>query len=195
MKRDKGNTDRMATSTPRAPLVTIEMTEELSANDISEICDATEEAIDAGGGFGWLAPPPRSVMEDYWRGVFLIPDRSLIVGKLDHVIAGSCQIVKPPRNNEAQEFACQLTTFFLAPWARGHGLAQALVAEAEDFARSAGFKTLNLDVRATQDRAIHAFKARGYRQFGENPFYAIVGDDYVPGLYFTKMLHDAKETP
>ena len=40
----------MATSIPRAPLVTIEMTEELSANDISEICDATEEAIDAGGG-------------------------------------------------------------------------------------------------------------------------------------------------
>ena len=83
MKRDKGNTDRMATSTPRAPLVTIEMTEELSANDISEICDATEEPIDAGGGFGWLAPPPRSVMEDYWRGVLLIPDRSLIVCKLD----------------------------------------------------------------------------------------------------------------
>ncbi len=179
----------MVSSRTRTPLVTIEMTEELNANDISEICDATEEAIDAGGGFGWLAPPPRSVLEDYWWGVLLIPERSLIVGKLDHVIAGSCQIVRPPRNNEAQEFACQLTTFFLAPWARGHGLAQALVTEAEDFARSEGFKILNLDVRATQDRAIHAFKARGYRQFGENPYYAIVGDKYVPGLYFTKTLH------
>ena len=39
------------------PLVTVEMVTELNAYDISELCDATEEAIDAGGGFGWLAPP------------------------------------------------------------------------------------------------------------------------------------------
>ena len=45
-------------TTQRTPLVTVEMATELSANDISEICDATEEAIEAGGGFGWLAPPP-----------------------------------------------------------------------------------------------------------------------------------------
>ncbi len=42
-------------TTQRTPLVTVEMATELSANDISEICDATEEAIEAGGGFGWLA--------------------------------------------------------------------------------------------------------------------------------------------
>ena len=42
----------------RQPLVTVEMVTELNAYDISELCDATEEAIDAGGGFGWLAPPP-----------------------------------------------------------------------------------------------------------------------------------------
>ena len=172
----------------RQPVVTVEMATTLSALDISELCDATEEAINAGGGFGWLAPPPRAVLEDYWRGVLLIPNYSLFLGKLDHVIAGSCQIIRPPKNNEAQAFACQLKTFFLAPWARGHGLAQALVTEAEEFARSAGHHVLNLDVRATQDRAIKAFEARGYQQFGTNPFYAIVGDNFVPGLYFTKML-------
>ena len=140
------------TDTPqdRQPLVTVEMVTELNAYDISELSDATEEAIDAGGGFGWLAPPPRTVLEDYWRGVLLIPDVTLFLGKLDHVIAGSCQIVSPPRNNEAQALACQLKTFFLAPWARGHGLAGKLAAEAEDFARSEGFKILNLDVRATK---------------------------------------------
>ena len=35
-------------NTQRTPLVTVEMATELSANDISEICDATEEAIEAG---------------------------------------------------------------------------------------------------------------------------------------------------
>ena len=102
------------TSSPedRQPLVTVEMVTELNAYDISELCDATEEAIDAGGGFGWLAPPPRTVLEDYWRGALLIPNVTLFLGKLDHVIAGSCQIVSPPRNNEAQALACQLRTFF-----------------------------------------------------------------------------------
>lgn len=177
----------------RQPLVTVEMVTELNAYDISELCDATEEAIEAGGGFGWLAPPPRTVLENYWRGALLIPDVTLFLAKLDHVIAGSCQIVSPPRNNEAQAMACQLTTFFLAPWARGHGLAGMLAAEAEDFARSEGFKILNLDVRATQDRAIKAFQARGYQQFGNNPYYAYVGDEFVPGLYFNKLLQKPKK--
>ena len=165
---------------------TLETVTELSANDLSEICDATEEAILAGGGFGWLAPPPRNILEDYWRGVLLIPERSLIVGKVDMVIAGSCQILRPPRNNEAQAFACQLTTFFLAPWARGHGLAKRLVDEATDTAKSQGFQVVNLDVRATQDRAIQSFEACGFQRVGTNPYYALVDGDYVPGYYYSK---------
>ena len=179
------------TDTPqdRQPLVTVEMVTELNAYDISELSDATEEAIDAGGGFGWLAPPPRTVLEDYWRGVLLIPDVTLFLGKLDHVIAGSCQIVSPPRNNEAQALACQLKTFFLAPWARGHGLAGKLVAEAEDFARSEGFKILNLDVRATQDIAIARYDSLGFVRWAENPHYARVEDESVTGYYYYKVLN------
>lgn len=173
-------------STMNRARVTLETVFDLSANDLSELCDATEEAIAAGGGFGWLAPPPRNVLEDYWRGVLLIPERSLVIGKVDMVIAGSCQIVRPPSNNEAQSFACQLTTFFLAPWARGHGLAQKLVDEAADYAKSQGFSVLNLDVRATQKRAIQSFEACGFKRFGTNPYYALVDGDYVPGYYYSK---------
>ena len=172
--------------------VSVEMVTELNRNDISEISDAAESAIAAGGGFGWLTPPPRSVLENYWKGVLLIPDRQLFVGKLDQVIVGSCQIVTPQKNNEAQAFACQLTTFFLMPQARGYGIAQRLVAEAEDYARSAGFRVLNLDVRETQDRAIHAFEALGYEHFGTNKYYAFVDGNYVAGRYFTKKLYDEK---
>ena len=108
--------------------LSVETADQLTTRDVHELCDAAEEAILAGGGFGWLSPPPKSVMEDYWRGVQMIPERHLIIARLDKVIAGSCQIVRPPRNNEAQQFSCQLTTFFVAPWARGHGLAQMIVA-------------------------------------------------------------------
>ena len=170
------------------PKPSIETMAQLSTGDLHELCDAAEAAIKSGGGFGWLSPPPKSVMEDYWHGVLMIPERHLIVAKLDKVIAGSCQILCPPRNNEAQAFTCQLTTFFLAPWARGHGLAQMIVAEAEALAKSEGFSMINLDVRATQDRAIQSFEARGFTNYATNPFYAKVDGDYVPGLYYHKEL-------
>ena len=143
--------------------ISVETVDQLTERDIHELSDAAEAAILSGGGFGWLSPPPKSVMEDYWRGVQMIPDRHLIIARLDKVIAGSCQIIRPPKNNEAQKFSCQLTTFFVAPWARGHGLAQMIVAESEALAKSEGFLMINLDVRATQDRAIQSFEARGFQ--------------------------------
>ena len=76
----------------------------------------------AGGGFGWLAPPPRDVMEAYWRGTRLVPGRTVIVGRLDGVIAGSAQLNRPRANAEAHSFSVDVTTFFVAPWARGHAL-------------------------------------------------------------------------
>ena len=166
----------------------VETVEKLSERDVHELSDAAESAIEAGGGFGWLMPPPKSVMEDYWRGVKMIPDRHLIVGRLDKVIAGSCQIIRPPKNNEAQKFVCQLTTFFVAPWGRGHGLAQMIVAEAEALAKSEGFLMINLDVRATQDRAIQSFEARHFKRYATNDYYAKVDGTFVPGYYYHKEL-------
>ena len=154
--------------------LSIETADQLTTRDVHELCDAAEEAILSGGGFGWLSPPPKSVMEDYWRGVQMIPERYLIVARLDKVIAGSCQIVRPSRNNEAQQFSCQMTTFFIAPWARGHGLAQMIVAEAEALVKSEGFLMINLDVRATQYRAIQSFEARGFKKYATNLHYAKV---------------------
>ena len=70
----------------------------------------------------------------------------------------------------------------------GHGLAQMIVAEAEALAKSKGFAMINLDVRATQERAIQSFEARGFRKYATNPFYAKVENDYVLGFYYHKEL-------
>ena len=114
--------------------------------------------------------------------------RNSLNHRLDKVIAGSCQILRPPKNNEAQKFSCQLTTFFVAPWARGHGLARMIVAEAEAFAKSEGFLIINLDVRATQARAIQSFESRDFKCYAKNDHYAMVGGNYVTGLYYHKEL-------
>ena len=105
--------------------VAVERLTQYSGTDLDDLCEATESAIVEGGGFGWLKPPPRQVLENYWKGVLLVPERRLVVGRLDGVIAGSAQLSRAPRNNEAQAFAGTVTSAFVAPWARGRGIGRA----------------------------------------------------------------------
>lgn len=181
--------------TPSPPTIGVELLDGLGTADLNDLCDAAEAAIRDGGGFGWVSPPPRDVLESYWRGVVLIPERDLLVGRLDGVIAGSCQVLKPARNNQAQSFACNLNTNFVAPWARGHGLSAKLIETAEAHVRDAGFQILNLDVRETQIAAIRLFERLGYTRFGAHPRYARVGDRDVAGYFYYKALHDGAAEP
>ena len=161
----------------------VETVDQLTERDINELSDTAEAAIYRV--VVWMVvAATKSVMEDYWRGVQMIPDRHLIIARLDKVIA-QLPDYTPPKNNEAQKFSCQLTTFLLA-WPR-EWQAQMIVAESEALAKSEGFLMINLDVRATQDRAIQSFEARGFKRYATNN-YAKVSDDYVPGFYYHKEL-------
>ena len=162
--------------------------EEISEIDLADLCDATEAAIIDGGGFGWLVPPSRRVLERYWKGVLLVPQRSLFVARLNGAIVGSAQLVRPPRNNEAQVFAAAITTNFIAPFARGHGLARDITIAVERAAREDGFSHLTLDVRETQTAAIRLYQSLGYKHWGTNPDYAIVDDEMIAGRYYVKRL-------
>lgn len=174
--------------TPSDVTVGVERVTEFANADLHDLCDAAEAAIESGGGFGWLHAPERHVMETYWRGVLLVPERELFVARLDGVIAGSVQLQRAPRNNEAQAFVGQLTTFFLAPWSRGHGLARRLVEAVEARAVWYGLRAIQLDVRATQERAIQLYEAMGYQRWGTNPSYALVDDEWVSGHAYHKRL-------
>ncbi|SDG08287.1 Protein N-acetyltransferase, RimJ/RimL family [Limimonas halophila] len=166
----------------------IERITELEGADLHDLCDAAEAAIRDGGGFGWLQPPERHVMETYWKGVLLVPERDLLVARVDGVIAGSAQLLRAPRNNEAQAYVGTLSTFFMAPWARGHGLARRLVESIEELALSHGLKVLNLDVRESQRRAIQIYHHLGFVHWGTNPCYALVDGEWARGYYYYKYL-------
>lgn len=178
----------MNASAPAAATITVARIEKLRPSDLHDLCDAADTAIRDGGGFGWVNPPLRETMERTWRGLLLNPDRSVYVGRVDGVIAGSAQLVRPPRNNEAQSHAVALTTLFVAPWARGHGLARRLALAVEAEARGEGFRVINLDVRSTQERAIKLFEGLGYKHWGSHPHYAQVHGQTVVGHYFYKEL-------
>ena len=170
------------------PQTAVERLEAFAGTDLEDLCDAARDAINADGGFGWVAAPPRHIMEAYWRGVLLVPERQVFAARLDGTICGSAQLARPPRNNEAQALAAQLTSNFIAPWARGHGLARHLVLVVEDAARAAGFTVLNLDVRDTQAAAIQLYEGLGYVRWGTHPAYARVDGREIPGHYYFKRL-------
>lgn len=170
------------------PSAIVDRVTALSDDELDEICEAAEKAILDGNGFGWLNPPSRRVLESYWRGVLLMPQRELYVARLDGAIVGSTQLLRPPPNNEAQAHAAQLTTFFIAPWARGHGLARGMLKSVEESARASGLRQIDLDVRSTQAAAIQLVEQAGFKRWGVKPRYAYVDGAYVDGVYYSKVL-------
>ena len=50
----------------KKPLIKVSKVSEVSGSDLNDLCDAAEAAIEEGGGFGWLNPPPRQTLENFW---------------------------------------------------------------------------------------------------------------------------------
>jgi ribosomal protein S18 acetylase RimI-like enzyme len=166
----------------------VERVESFTEEDLHALCEATHAAIIEGGGFGWVRPPERRALEAYFRGLLLVPERQVFVARLNTTIVGSAQLVRPPRNNEAQAFGAQLMHAFIAPYARGHGLARLLTLRVEEAARAMKFQVLNLDVRETQQAAISLYESLGYQRWGDHPMYARVHGKTIRGLFYYKLL-------
>lgn len=176
---------------PDAPTTArVETLESFEGSDLADLCEITGEAIVDGQGFLWLKIPRRTVLENYWNGVLLVPERSLYVARLDGRIVGTAQLYHPSANNEAGAFAVELTTFFVAPWARGHGLARGLLDRAIVDARERGYTTLDLHVRADRRAALRLFEEYGFTCWGEKERYARSGGTYIAGRYYSKYLDD-----
>src|SRR5215467_5095087 len=170
--------------------ISVERVLRYSGTDLDDLCEATESAITEGGGFGWLTPPQRQVLENYYKGMLLVPERRLVVGRLDGVIAGSVQLSRAPRNNEAQAFAGTISALFVAPWARGRGIGRGMLTEIERQGRELGLAVLNLDLRETQRAAIGLYESLGYQRWGIHPCYARVEGRIVPGHYYSRRIDE-----
>jgi len=168
--------------------LSVELLEEFKAGELHELCTSTEEAIIAGIGFSWINPPPRDELEKYWKGVLVVPFRFLFIGKLDGVVAGSLQLVSPAKSNESSAFSASIDTHFVAPWARGNGLAKKLLESGEELADSKGFSQILLDVRETQKRAIGVYESAGYKRWGNLPTYHKIGKQSIAGFFYYKNL-------
>ena len=170
------------------PTLTVTLAGELRRGDLVDLCDATDEAIRDGIGFGWVRPPSDQRLEAYWKGVLIVPERDLFIGRLDGTVAGSVQLLKPPPNFEAGIFSASIDTHFVVPWARGHGLAKMLLEAAEQGARESGLSVMRLDVRETQTRAIAVYEGCDYRRWGTLKKYHMVDGELIAGYFYVKDL-------
>ena len=157
--------------------------------ELEELTSATMNAIDEGIGFGWTAKPPKNKVKEYWKGVLLVPNRWLFIGKYKGVISGSIQVVTSSSANEAALFRISIDTHFVATWARGHGLAKLLIESVEKECKKNNFTYVILDVRETQIRAINLYEQLGYDLWGKLPAYhKLANGKMVSGNFYYKKL-------
>ncbi len=168
--------------------ISVDVLSKLSEVDLADLCNITEQAISAGGGFGWLRVPTREILNQYWNKINEDSLTKLIVGRLNGVIAGTLQLSYEAPNIESRKNIAQIKRHFVAPWARGYGLAKSMIDFSEQKAKEDNIKSIQLAVRETQDAAVQLFSSKEYNIWGENPYYAFINGSFVKGIYFYKNL-------
>ncbi len=97
------------------------------------------------------------------------PAGRFLVAYVDGEPAG-CGALKP-----LDERAAEIKRIYVAPAARGHGVARLLLAALEDAAQDLGYDCVRLDTGARQPDAVALFRSSGYEEteaYNENAFAA-----------------------
>jgi RimJ/RimL family protein N-acetyltransferase len=118
----------------------------------------------------------------------LVPERVLIVGRIDKTIASSIQLIKPAPSKKTRSFSGKVDHHFVAPWARGHGLAKLLLQKTEDQALENGISFLRFNVRDGLDAAIKLYESCGYQRWGTLDQYEKINGKMIAGHYYCKDL-------
>ncbi len=168
--------------------IMVEAVDSLSDEELDALAAATRDAVADGEDIAWLTPPPVEKLRAFWKGVLSAPRRQLIVGRFKGRIAAAVQLVLPGTIHEAGAHQGTIETFFVAPFARGHGLARALLEKAEELARAQHLIVLDLSIRADRRRAIELVERLGYRRWAEKPHYALIDGRFHTGYFYTKTL-------
>ncbi len=175
-------------SPAETPRLEVELVDRLDKVGLMQLCEVTREAISVGESFNWLKIPEEQALENYWKGVVLMRERSLFLPKLDGQIAGSCQLVRPPHSDEVGAFRGYIVNFFLAPWARDYGLAKEMISRVQDYAIEDGCRVLDISVRSDQLAAISICEWLGMEKWGTKKRFAYVNNQFISGYFYTKDL-------
>jgi ribosomal protein S18 acetylase RimI-like enzyme len=172
--------------------IEVELLNILNSKDLYDLCDATEATmLDTHGfsiGFNKWAPPLRHEIEVYFKGVMLVPQRKLFVGRIDGTIGGSLQLVMPHSSNQISNFIISIDNHFVAPWARNIRLGRKILEFAESYAKAKHFSLITLSVRENREAAIALYEKLGYKKWGYLDSYEYNGAEIVGGYFYSKTI-------
>ena len=149
------------------------------------LCDC----VDNGASVGFLSPLDPGVADHYWDRVFGAVEQGslqLWVAEDSGHVVGSVQI--EPCGKDNGRHRAELQKLLVLTACRGRGVARALMAEAERFAREAKRTLLVLDTEVGSG-AESVYRKLGWTRSGEIPDYATTPTGKLhPTVYYFKRL-------
>jgi ribosomal-protein-alanine N-acetyltransferase len=99
-----------------------------------------------------------------WRGLLSSKSAIVLVARRMAAVAGCCVVL-------LRKDSCKARLYSIAAAPGQSGVGGRLLAEAEQAAYARGAKSMRLEVREDNLRAIRLYEKSGYRQFGRKPDY------------------------
>lgn len=155
-------------------------------DDLNTLCETLEAAIIAGYHCKWTKPPPRHLIETYFKGVILVPDKLLFIARLDGNIVGICEITTPPKQKDSALIAVTVDIFAIAPYALKIGIENRLISKMEHTVSQLGFPIINITFDETQKRSLQFFLQNEYVHWATHPYYQKIDGQILKGLMLYK---------
>ncbi|HYL77119.1 MAG TPA: GNAT family N-acetyltransferase [Bryobacteraceae bacterium] len=167
----------------------VSFTPEQAEAEAGQLAELLIDAVDSGASIGFLPPLRESEAREYWRSVIAAMrdgSRVVLVALDGSSIQGSVQLVLEMRVNG--DHRAEVMKLFVHRRARRRGLAKALMAEAENTARTLGRTLLVMDTRQGGE-ADQMCQSLGYVRFGEVPGYARSADGrlHTTAFYYRQL--------
>jgi GNAT superfamily N-acetyltransferase len=158
---------------------------EEAASRAPALAEVLIDCVEGGASVSFMLPISRDTALDFWHGVargVAHGERILLVAEdAEGHIVGTVQIVTAQPEN--QPHRADIAKMLVSRHARRQGVAQRLMAAADEAAREAGKTVLVLDT-VTGGNAERLYQRAGWQRVGSVPLYALMPDGAFCGTTF-----------
>ena len=159
----------------------------------TQLCNLLRDAVEGGASVGYVLPVAKSLLEQYWQGVFADVARGsliLLVAEQEEQIVGSAQLSLSMKPNGMHR--AEVQKVLVQRLMRRRGLGGDLMRAIERVARELGRSLLVLDTE-TNSGGQQLYATLGYQAAGVIPNFALattpgLGAAHVPTTYMYKLL-------
>lgn len=165
------------------PEFTIRQLRSIGARELAGLCDVLVDCVEGGASVNFMHPMTRAKAESFWQKVadsLARGERALIVAEDAQGIVGTAQAVWAGPEN--QPHRADIAKMLVHRRARRGGVGAAVLAAAEDAARTAGKTLLVLDTASAD--AERLYERGGWQRVGAIPKYALLPEGPFCGTVF-----------